>query len=237
MVRGALELRTALAEDPVLDLAHELGAFFHDRLVSRAVDVVGLESCLFEGVHHLLGGDVAGLAAEFFGDRHAHGGRGMGHDDVVLVVEHLFDDVDERHLLNGVERARDQTLAAGEAALVVDLVLGAETAFDGADRANLAAGVAGFAEVFVDFDNASELTLADDAIDIRTLFAAGVSGRREGLDLENFSSHLTDLLIAEVDGFMLLRDEPTQSRACKRRPEALSFSASGERKSCICPGL
>ena len=86
--------------------------------------------------------------------------------------------------------ARNQALAASQAALVVDLVFGAEFAFNGADRADLAAGVAGLAQVFVDFDNAAQFTLADDADKIRTIFPAGIGRRIKGLDFENLSSHL-----------------------------------------------
>ena len=190
MMRGAFEFGTALAQNPVLDLAHEFRAFFHDGLVGRAVHVVGLEAELFEGVHHLIGAEVARLAAEFFGDRNANCGRRMRHDNVLLVSEHFVDHVDEAHLFDGVERAADQALTAGQAALVVNLVLGAEVALDGVDRADLAAGVAGFALVFVDFDDAAQLTFADVADKIGAIQTEGVGRRLERRDFDGFCTHL-----------------------------------------------
>ena len=190
MVSGAFEFGAALAEHPVLDLAHEFRAFFHDGLVSGAVDVVGLEAQLFEGVHHLIGGQIAGLAAEFFRDRHANSRGGVSYHNVALVGEHLVDGVDKAHLFDGVERAADQALAAGDATLIVNLVLGAEMALNGIDRADLAAGVASFAQVFIDFDDAAQLALANVADKIGAVQAEGVSRRIERLDSDGFCTHL-----------------------------------------------
>ena len=114
----------------------------------------------------------------------------MHDNNLRLVGEHGVDFVDERHLFDGVERAGHEALTAAQAALVVDLVLGTESADDGVRRANLAAGVAGFAQILVDFDDAAQFTLADGADKIRAVFAAAVGRRVERLDSDGLSSHV-----------------------------------------------
>ena len=114
----------------------------------------------------------------------------MGHHNLALVGEHFVDRVHEAHLFDGVERAADQALAAGQAALVVNLVLAAEMTFDGVGWADLAAGVAGFALVFVDFDDAAQLAFADVADKIGAVQTEGVVRRLEGRDFDGFCTHL-----------------------------------------------
>ena len=114
----------------------------------------------------------------------------MSYHNVALVGEHLVDGVDKAHLFDGVERAADQALAAGDATLIVNLVLGAEMALNGIDRADLAAGVASFAQVFIDFDDAAQLALANVADKIGAVQAEGVSRRIERLDSDGFCTHL-----------------------------------------------
>ena len=195
MVRGTLQFRAALAEHPILHLAHEFRAFFHDRLVSRAVDVVGLEARLFKGVEELIGGEGTGFRAEFFGDGHADGGRGMCHHNEVGVGEHLFDFVDEAHLFDRIEGAAHQALAAGEALLIVNLVLGTDAAVDGVHRADLAARVAGFALVLINLDDPAQFAFAQITDKIRAVFAAAAGLRGKRRDFDCLSCHLTGLLI------------------------------------------
>ena len=76
MVGGTFKFRAALAEDPVLDLANELGTFFHDRLVSGAVDVIGLKAALIQSVEELFGRERTSLGTKFFSDRNTDSGRG-----------------------------------------------------------------------------------------------------------------------------------------------------------------
>lgn len=194
MVSSAFEFGTALAEHPVLNLAHEFRAFFHDGLVSGAVDVVGLEAQFFKGVHHLIGGEIAGLTAEFFGNRHANGRGGVSHHDVALVSEHFVDRVHKAHLFDGIERAADQALTAGHTALIVNLVLGAKMTLNSIDRADLAASIAGFAQVLIDFDDAAQLAFADVADKIGAVQTEGICRRIEVLILMVFALIFRDLL-------------------------------------------
>ena len=72
---------------------------------------------------------------------------------MILRVKNAFDLVDEAHLFDGVERAGDEALAAIDARVVDNLVLGAETALNGIGRAEFAAGVAADAVILVDMDD------------------------------------------------------------------------------------
>lgn len=114
----------------------------------------------------------------------------MSHDNILLVSEHFVDHVHEAHLFNGIERAADQALAARQAALIVNLVFGAEMALNGVDRANFAAGVAGFALVFVDFDDAAQLAFADVADKIGAVQTESVGRRLKRRDFDGFCTHL-----------------------------------------------
>ena len=189
MVRGAFQFGAALAEHPVLDLLHELRAFFHDGLVGGVVHVVGTEAELFKRIEELVRGEGAGFGAEFFGDGNADSRRGMRHNNERRIGEHLFHFVHEAHLFDGIERAGNEALTAGKALLVIDLVLGTDAAVNGVNRADLAAGVAGFAQILVDLDNTAQFTLAQRTDKIRTIFAAAAGLRGKGLDFDCFSCH------------------------------------------------
>ena len=195
-----VDFRTTFAEDPILDLLNEFRAFFDDGLVGRAVAVVDHEAELFKRVDHLFGRERTGLAAEFFAERNANGGRGLGHDHAVLVGEDVFDFVDEAHLLDRVERAGDQALTAVEARVFNDFVLGAETALDGVDRTELAAGVAPDAVVLVDVDDPTQFALAKIAVEGGAIFPAGVVTREERMDLDRIRGHGKTLQSKESRG-------------------------------------
>ena len=134
-------------------------------------------------------GFLAGFAAEFFTERNADGGRRMRHDDLFLLIEDVFDLVDEAHLFDGVERAGDQALTAVEARVFGDFMLGAETALDGVGRAELAAGVAADAVLLVDVDNPAEFALAKITDVGGTVFPVGVGARQEGMDRDRIFGH------------------------------------------------
>ena len=174
-----INFRAAFAEDPVLDLLDEFRAFFNDRLVGRRVAVVGDEASSFKRVDELFGREFTRFAAEFFTDRDADSRRGLSDDNAVLRVKDAFDLVDEAHLFDGVERAGDEALAAVNARVVNDLVLGAETALNGIGRAEFAAGVATDAVILVDMDDAAQFTLAKVALEGGTVLAVGIVARQE----------------------------------------------------------
>lgn len=113
----------------------------------------------------------------------------MRHDDLFLLIEDVFDLVDEAHLFDGVERAGDQALTAVEARVFGDFMLGAETALDGVGRAELAAGVAADAVLLVDVDNPAEFALAKITDVGGTVFPVGVGARQEGMDRDRIFGH------------------------------------------------
>ena len=179
MVSHLLHIGAAVAEKPVLNLLNEFRTFFQNRLVGGAVAVIDLEAESFEGIAHLFRRQFAGLAAEFFGDGHADGGRRMADADAALVGELLFHLFNKAHLFDSVERAGDQALTAIQAGVFTDVVLGAETAVNGVDRAELGARVATDATVLIDMDNAAEFALAEITLVSRSVFPVGTGTREE----------------------------------------------------------
>jgi hypothetical protein len=179
----------AFAEEPVAGLLDEFRTFFKDRLVSRAVAVVDLEADGFEGVGKLFRGEFAGLAAEFFADGDADGGRRMGDAEAGLVGENLFDLVDKAHLFDGVERAGDQALAAVKAGVFDDVVLGTEAAFNGVDRAELGARVAADAVFLVDVDDAAEFSLSEITLVGGSVLPVGAGAGVERTNLDRIVGH------------------------------------------------
>lgn len=184
-----VDLRATFAEDPILDLLDEFCAFFNDRLVGRAIAVVDDEAELFKGVDHLFGREFASLATEFFAKRNTDGGRGVCDADTVLRIEDAFNFIHKAHLLDGVKRAGNETLAAVNARVVDDFVFGTETALDGVRRAELAAGIATDAVFLVDVDDPAKLTLAEVADVGGTFFAVSVGARSEGMNRDRFLGH------------------------------------------------
>ena len=108
----------------------------------------------------------------------------MRDDDAVGVIEHAFDFVNEAHLFDSAERAGNEALAAVDARVVHDFMLGAETALNGVGRAELAAGVATDTLVLIDMDDAAQLPLTEVAFIGGTTFPVGVIARQEGSDLD-----------------------------------------------------
>ena len=113
----------------------------------------------------------------------------MSNNDVVGISQKFFNFVNKAHLFDGFERSGDQALTAGQALLIVNVVLGTQATFDSVNRANLAAGIAPFALVLVDLDNAAQFAFTQIADKIRAVFTARICGRIERRDFDSFSSH------------------------------------------------
>lgn len=113
----------------------------------------------------------------------------MSNADARLVGENLFNLFDKAHLFNGVKRAGDQTLAAVEAGVFDDVVLGTESAFNGVDRAELGARVATDAVFLVDMDDAAEFSLSKITLVGGSVFPIGAGAGVERTNLDRIVGH------------------------------------------------
>jgi hypothetical protein len=155
-------------------------------LVSGLVHVVRDKTGFFQSIDELFGHEFAGLGTEFFTDGHTNSRRGVGHDKLRGIVKLLHDFVNEAHLFNCIEGASDQALAASQAGIFADRMNNTQAAGDGVNRADLAAGIATDAIVFVDLDHAAQFTATKIANVFRSVFPMRIGRRGKRIDQYRF---------------------------------------------------